>query len=321
MALPLGTSFLGTVNAYLVEDEHGVAIVDCGLGTDETWELLNRGLDELDIPIGHINRVLLTHAHHDHSGLAERIAAESGATIWAHKRDLDFFHRRYVDAARFHDQMRDWLCDQGTPAEEAAPLASKTDIPPMRTSELIEQAQTYGQDDRIEIGPYAFDVVWTPGHTPGHVCFVDAERSTVLCGDHILPSVSPNVGLHPDTALNPLPGYLASLAEFAESSFTVTLPGHGEPLFDIQSRARALRAHQLERRERVLNILSSDDLTPYQIGERLWADTKPMSWLDFKGHLRRNAIATLVAHLEMLREEGRVGRSDEAPYRYWREEP
>src|SRR5207302_5023719 len=66
--LPLASSFLKTVNAYILEDEHGVAIVDCGLPTQETWELVTRSLDELNIPIGHIDRILLTHAHTDHSG-------------------------------------------------------------------------------------------------------------------------------------------------------------------------------------------------------------------------------------------------------------
>jgi hypothetical protein len=115
-----------------------------------------------------------------------------------------------------------------------------------------------------------------------------------------------------------MPGYLSSLMAFAESSFTVTLPGHGEPLFDIQARARQIWGHQMDRRARVLDVLAADALTPYEIAERIWADSKPMSWGDFRGHLRRNAIATLVAHLDALRDEGRVARSDVAPYRYWR---
>jgi glyoxylase-like metal-dependent hydrolase (beta-lactamase superfamily II) len=161
-------------------------------------------------------------------------------------------------------------------------------------------------------------VVWTPGHTPGHVCFVDEATATILCGDHVLPTVSPNIGMHPDSDLNPLPGYLASLEEFASSAYRAALPGHGQALFDIQGRARELWGKQMERREKLLDMLTADGLTPYQLGERVWADSKPLSWPDFRGHIRRNAIATLLAHLELMRDEGKVERSEDLPYRYWR---
>jgi glyoxylase-like metal-dependent hydrolase (beta-lactamase superfamily II) len=307
-----------SVNAYLIEDTHGLTLIDCGLGNDTTWELVVRGLAEINVPVGHIDRILLTHAHPDHSGLADRLARATGATVWAHERDLAFINHRYVEGERFWSDMRDWLVAYGTSPEEAATLAATAETPPAQTPELVQNARRYDHGDRLAMGEYTFSVVWTPGHTPGHVCFIDEEHATVLCGDHILPNVSPNIGLHPDTPLNPMPGYLSSLMEFAESGFRVTLPGHGEPLFDIQERARQIWGHQMDRRARVLDVLGADAFTPYEIAERIWAHSKPMSWNDFRGHLRRNAIATLVAHLDALRDEGRVARTESTPYRYWR---
>jgi glyoxylase-like metal-dependent hydrolase (beta-lactamase superfamily II) len=320
LTLPVG-AYVKSVNAYLIEDEDGVTLVDSGVGNDATWEVVNRGLDELHIPLRHIDRILLTHAHPDHSGLADRLASATGATVWAHEEDLELINHRYVVAEQFWSDTRDWLIRQGTPAEEAAQLAGPPDVPPPQTPALVRNARRYGHDDRVQIGPYDFRVVWTPGHTPGHVCFTDEATATVLCGDHILPTVSPNIGLHPDTPLNPLPGYLRSLQEFAESSYQVALPGHGAANFDIQARARHLWDRQMERRERVLDLLTADGLTPYELAERVWADTKPLAWSDFRGHLRRNAIATLVAHLELLREEGKVERSGDTPYRYGTKDP
>jgi glyoxylase-like metal-dependent hydrolase (beta-lactamase superfamily II) len=84
LRLPLGTSYLKTVNAYLVEDAHGATLIDCGVANDETWEAFTYQLDVLGVPLQHVSRILITHAHGDHSGLAARIKAANGATVWAH---------------------------------------------------------------------------------------------------------------------------------------------------------------------------------------------------------------------------------------------
>jgi len=86
--LPLPGSSLGTVNVYVVEDNRGVTLVDCGLGNSESWDLLQHHLEKLGMPIRHVERVLLTHTHHDHSGLAGRIVAETGAAVWVHQHDV-----------------------------------------------------------------------------------------------------------------------------------------------------------------------------------------------------------------------------------------
>jgi glyoxylase-like metal-dependent hydrolase (beta-lactamase superfamily II) len=314
LTLPLSTSYLRTVNAYLFEEEDGATLIDCGLGTDETWDLFEAYLQTAGLPVQRVRRVLLTHAHHDHSGLAARIAATTGATIWVHQNDVVFFERRYVDLARYRAELYAWLCAHGTPADDAEGLAGNAESMAWDAHRL-PPAERYRPDDRFPVGQYDLHVEWTPGHTPGHVCFTDVARGLVVCGDHILPNISPNVGLHPDSQMNPLGGYLASLESFERSDYRVALPGHGAP-FDIQGRARELRLHQIDRRQRLLDLLASGPSTAYGLAERVWADAQPLSWADFRGHLRRNAVATLVAHLELLREEARVARSEGQPYRY-----
>jgi glyoxylase-like metal-dependent hydrolase (beta-lactamase superfamily II) len=312
--LPMHTGFMTAVNSYVVEDDHGITLIDSGLGNDETWECLNHALDALDLPLRQVNRVLLSHAHPDHSGLAGRIAAATGATVWVHQRDLEFIERRYVHGDAFSHDLRRWLASHGTPEEEAAELAMVADST-TRAARQLPSGETYREGERIHVGRYDFAVEWTPGHTPGHVCLRDEAHGLLLCGDHVLPNVSPNVGMQPDSEVNPLPGYLASLESLAESDVRVTLPGHGES-FPIQGRAHQLRQHQLSRQRRLLELLEDGPTTAYALAGRVWAHAKPLNWARFHGTLRRNAVNTLIAHLELLRDEGRVERSDDRPYHY-----
>ncbi len=314
LASPLEGGYLRTVNAYVFEDEGGYTLVDSGVGSDEVWELFTAGIERAGIAPRHIKRVLLTHGHHDHSGLAARLATATGAEVWMHARDIEFFERRFVRTEQYQVDLYAFLVAHGTPVDEARELTRSAESAARVTPEFPGVA-TYRGDDVFEVGPYRLQVVWTPGHTPGHVCFLDASQRLAVCGDHILPTVSPNVAMMPDSDLNPLPGYLDSMRSFAEAEYEVALPGHGDP-FDIQRRARQLLNHQLDRQSRVREILAEGPATPYEVAEQVWRHTQPNNWSTFRGHVRRNAIQTIIAHLELLVSTGELGRSAEQPYRY-----
>ncbi len=314
LASPLEGGYLRSVNAYLFEDRDGYTLVDSGVGSDEVWELFCAGIEGAGVAPRHIRRVLLTHGHHDHSGLAARLASATGAEVWMHARDLEFFERRFVRTDQYKIELHRFLVAHGTPSEEAGELTRSAESAARVTPEFPVIA-TYRGDDLFEVGEYRLRVVWTPGHTPGHVCFLDPGRRLAVCGDHILPTVSPNVAMMPDSDMNPLPAYLDSMRSFAEADYEVALPGHGD-LFDIGRRARQLLDHQLDRQARVREILAAGPATPYEVAEQVWRDTQPNNWSTFRGHVRRNAIQTIIAHLELLVTSGEVARSDDEPYRY-----
>lgn len=317
LASPLQAGYLQSVNAYLFEDEHGYTLVDSGVGSDDVWELFCTAMAESGLAPRHIRRVLLTHGHHDHSGLAARLASLTGAEVWIHERDLEFFNRRFIHTEQYKADLRRMLAAAGTPPAEVDALVGSTDAPARLTPEF-PHAQLYRGDDVFTVGPYTLRVVWTPGHTPGHVCLCDPARAFVVCGDHILPTVSPNVAMLPDSEVNPLPTYLDSMRSFAAAAYRVALPGHGDP-FDVGRRAEQLLKHQLERQVRVREILAaSGPVTAYEVAERVWQHARPNSWSSFRGHVRRNAIQTIIAHLELLRDLGEAERSSAAaePYRY-----
>jgi len=314
--LPLGTGFLGSVNTYFFADDGGVTLVDSGVGDAPTWDAVTAEFRALGYGLDQLRRVILTHTHHDHAGLATRLAAETRAEVWAHAEDLAYFERRYMRSEHYRSALAAWLGSHGMPPDEAADLVTLSEATARTVARGLPSVRPLQGGETLRIGDYSFIVEWTPGHTPGHICLRDSGHELLVCGDHILPRVSPNVGMHPDSDVNPLAGYLESLSEIATSDLRTGLPGHGRAVEDVRGRARELWEHQIERQRVLLDILGAGPLTAYELAGQVWANAKPHSWPEFRGHVRRNAIATLVAHLELLRERGDVVRSERPAYRY-----
>jgi glyoxylase-like metal-dependent hydrolase (beta-lactamase superfamily II) len=143
------------------------------------------------------------------------------------------------------------------------------------------------------------------------VCLYEPDRGLLLCGDHILQDVAPNVSLQPYTEENPMPGYLSSLEWMAEMPVQLALPGHGTPFPSPRERALSLIDHQTERQAHLRGLLSDTPQTAYQLAEHVWAHSKPHNWAEFNPRLRRNGMATVAAHMELLSERGEARRIDD----------
>jgi glyoxylase-like metal-dependent hydrolase (beta-lactamase superfamily II) len=297
--------FLKSVNGYLVRDTDGFVLVDCGLDHDDLWASLLAQLEALKVPLSAIHTLVPTHAHPDHTGLANRLMAETDVAVLLHEHEIGFIDYRRNDAAT--PVVQAWLRRFGVPEEEVEPMLGQVrqgdrDTPGLAATRVLQGGE------ELRFGAYAFEVRWTPGHTPGHVCLYDPASQVLLCGDHILQDVAPNVGLLPYSDDNPMPGYLASMEWLRALDVKTVLPGHGDRMQDLAGRARQLIGHQLDRREQLLSLLGPQPQTAYQLAAIVWAETVPNTWADFNPRIRRNAIATLGAHLELLADEGRIAR-------------
>jgi glyoxylase-like metal-dependent hydrolase (beta-lactamase superfamily II) len=307
LILPMPRHFLRAVNLYLLRDADGYVLIDCGLPIAEAWQALMEQLDALGVPASGIHTIIATHGHPDHCGLAARLREHCDAQVWLHARDWQFVQQRFIDADAYRGVWREWLEQHGMPGAEAeAASAGPGLIGQQMGLETPDRLLEGGEE--LAVGPYRLRILWTPGHTPGHVCLYEPTRHFLLSGDHILPRVNPNVSLNPETGTNPLPGYLASLRELAALEIELALPGHGEPFPDLAARAHESLAHQLDRRARLLALLGPEPQTAYALASQIWADSQPNSWEQFSGHLRRNALGTLTAHLEALVADDLIAR-------------
>src|SRR3979409_1446966 len=198
------------VNVYLVRDGDGFTLIDTGLQTDESRQALEAKLDELQVQVKRIRRILITHIHPDHFGLAGELRDRSGAELVIHRLEVALMEPRYARAEDLVYDVGKWLSMNGVPEEEAeflksASMGAREYVSVVEPDTLLEGAERLPLDDG------EIEVIWTPGHSPGHCCFYWPARGVLLSGDHLLPKISPNIGLHPQSGADPLDDYIASL--------------------------------------------------------------------------------------------------------------
>jgi glyoxylase-like metal-dependent hydrolase (beta-lactamase superfamily II) len=147
-------------------------------------------------------------------------------------------------------------------------------------------------------------VLWTPGHSPGHICFYERTQRVILTGDHVLPSITPNVGLHPQQLGNPLGDYLASLKRLEPLEVDDVLPAHQHSFKDLRTRLRELAEHHYERLDEMLAIVGDGHASGYDVASAVvWTIG---TFDSFSPWMRRAAISETLAHLEYAVQEGRL---------------
>jgi glyoxylase-like metal-dependent hydrolase (beta-lactamase superfamily II) len=216
------------VNWYLVEDGDRLAAIDAGLPPD--WSALCRTLARRGQSIGQLAAVVLTHAHVDHLGFAERARREAGATIYVHERDAPLASSRRRVAAHERNPLRYARYAQGR-ASMAAMLRTAA-----FRGKPVRDLTTFADGDTLTSVAGSPRVVFTPGHTLGHCALHLPDRDVLFTGDALV-TCNPYTGrLGPQivarAATADSDAALASLERIAATGARTLLPGHGEPWID-----------------------------------------------------------------------------------------
>lgn len=307
--VPIPNNPLRYVLVYVFELADGLAIVDAGWPTPDAWSALEVGIVETGHAVTDIRAVVVTHVHPDHHGLAGRVREVSGAWIGMHALEARTLSARPADAQRIVDQSRTWLTARGAPERAAVKLSG--------TAELLAPFLSMAQPDRlIEDGERVFEpadapdfdlhAVWTPGHTPGHLCFHERRGGLFLSGDHVLPRISPNISVQPDQAPDPLTEFLESLEKVggldANGAVEEVLPAHEYRFRGLARRTAAMRDHHEQRlRELAALIAGRPHATTWDLAAAL---TWSRPWEDIHGFHKRSAISETAAHLVVLVNRG-----------------
>src|SRR2546428_4804078 len=214
------------VNVYLLRDGEGYTLIDTGLRTDESRAALHAGLQAAHVELRQIRRILITHIHPDHFGLARELRERTGAELVIHRLEVALMEPRYARAEDLVREVARWLEVNGVPAEErdflqTASMAAREFVSVVSPDVLLEGAE------RLAVNGDDLVVVWTPGHSPGHCAFYWPARKLLFSGDHLLLKISPNIGLHPQSSADPLDDYLASLRRVAAPALYEVVPAPG----------------------------------------------------------------------------------------------
>jgi glyoxylase-like metal-dependent hydrolase (beta-lactamase superfamily II) len=287
---------LRSIALFLVRGEEGYALVDSGIDTDASRDAFDAALSAIGARRSDIRDVYVTHMHPDHIGMAGRHAA-AGARV--HIMRGEERRARYVWSERPLDAWIAFLKSHGSTGESAASITEAATR--LRSLVTLPESFAYVEDgDVVRLGDRRARVVWTPGHSDYHYVLVDDDSKAIFSGDHLLPTITPNIGLYPECRPDPLAEYLASFSRFSDIAGYTVLPGHGEPYSGLAKRIDELQAHHRQRLQGVWDRAadaeergaSSADIVGHFWGDRLSA------------HETRFALVEIAAHLEHLRLRG-----------------
>ena len=293
--------YVGDVNVYLIKEEP-LTLIDVGPKTDAAADSLRKKLAANGVKFSDVRRIVLTHAHEDHCGLARQIRDEAkDVEILIHEWETGHLFGRLA-----HEEHRALMLRSGVPDAIFEEMRSMYEQISLLTDSL-EDGDFHQLHDEMEIEfeSGALKVLHTPGHTPGSCSFVREADRTLICGDCVLKRITPNPILSPDPVdpskrFPSLAEYLVSLAKLRSLSPTLAYGGHGEPVTDFEEIFhRYVRAID-NRQKRVVSFVSAGSVTAFDVAQLLFPDS-----FDHDVH-RFLAISEAIAHLDYAESEGKI---------------
>lgn len=294
------------INVYLLDCGGGTwALVDTGVALPASRSAFAAALATLGIDPRAVTHLLATHHHPDHFGASRAYREEVGGTIHLHPAELERIE--YTLQAGAEDMVRHSrrhgipIPDEPADAPKPMQVWANTFQPATDIQHLIQDGEV------LEIGRRRLQVVWTPGHTPGHCCFLDLDDRVLFVGDHLLPKITPHVGVYATGPENPLADFIASQEKVAQLDVRLVCPAHGAVYQDHRHRARQLVAHHEVRAREMWDVLKAGPATAYAVAQKVfrWVFEEPRDRFQAGA-----AVMETIAHLELLRGRGQVAREE-----------
>jgi glyoxylase-like metal-dependent hydrolase (beta-lactamase superfamily II) len=288
------------VNIFAFPEEEGYTLIDTGPNLPGVLPALETSLAEIGQRVEDCRRVLITHFHMDHCGLAGIIAGRSGASVYLseiEERTVRSFARQEDRISR----LTEFALEHGLDGETIDRVIRAFSAFRTATSPF-DAAGSLADGDRLTIGDRAAEVIATPGHSRGHISFLLPGERFLIAGDHILPHITPNLSpdlIAPD--FHPLENFLSSLARVEDLPISLVCPAHGRPFADLKGRIAEMREHHRERSELALKALTGEPQTSGGVSRFIFGDIR--SPFD-----RLLALNESYVHLIELERKALVGR-------------
>ncbi|NGN69230.1 MBL fold metallo-hydrolase [Streptomyces sp. A7024] len=315
--VPIPDNPLGHTLIYLLDTDRGPVLIDTGWDDPDSWGALVSGLAECGVEVSELHGVLITHHHPDHHGLSDKVRDASGCWIAMHEADAAVVRRgRDAEPSVWMEYMVGKLTAAGAPEEHVAPIrealsAGKARAVPGLRGALPDRAIEPGE--LVDLPGRRLRTVWTPGHTPGHVCLHLEEQhpsnlpgnGRLFSGDHLLPGISPHIGLYEDpdddVMTDPLGDYLASLERVGRLTPAEVLPAHQHAFTGAPARVEELLAHHETRLQDVRQLLVEAPKTAWELAVAMeW--NRP--WDQIRFGSRNIAVSEAEAHVRRLVKRG-----------------
>jgi glyoxylase-like metal-dependent hydrolase (beta-lactamase superfamily II) len=316
--LPLPNDGLRAVNVYAIRNTSGrLTLVDSGWSIPQARDLLLGMLDKLGHGPADIDRFLVTHIHRDHYTLAVALRREFGTKVAIGAGERPSFevilspgHRPFErELLRMKVMGAEKLMEELT-----ARFSGPGDVPPppdTAAKHHWELPDTWLRPSTVDIGDRRLDVVATPGHTQGHVVYHDTDNAVLFAGDHVLPTITPSIGLEPVIADNPLGDFLESLKLVRSRPDAKLLPAHGAATDSVHTRVDELLDHHGRRLDQTeAAVLRGGATTGYEAAQQLKWTRREKDFTDLDPFNQMMAVGETGAHLDLLVIQGRLSVVD-----------
>lgn len=295
------------VYCYLLKQDDGYVLIDVGLNYSKARETWEQVFEYLAINPKEIRTIYLTHFHPDHSGLAGWMQGLTGARVYMHEIDAKMLERVWGKDSMQSTRMKEMVLNHGVPEKLSEEIMIHMDklnnsVLPLPIVEII--------GDKVEFSGLVWQVIHTPGHSEGHICFLQEEEQILIAGDTVLEKITPNISVWPGSSQKPLHEYIESLQMLKELPVKVAYSAHHTPITQFKQRIDEIILHHDERLDKIEKL--AENKTAFEIAEVLFAhkSLNPHQW--------RFAIAETIAHLNYLEQEMRIEHEGTRPIIYKR---
>ncbi len=286
-------------------------LIDTGLDFPQAFQSLCTGLSQAQVKPEDLTEILATHFHVDHVGLIPRFKeASKELKLLIHRIEAELSRLISTEFEDYKKGMMTFSEANGMPSSTAAKIERfhPAFFTPQAYKELATAALPVQDGQEISVGDYRLQVVWTPGHSPGHVCLYEPSLRILFSGDHVLPTVTPHVAQFMQNT-DPLSDYLKSLDKMEKLDVDFVLPAHEGIFTDHRKRIAHLREHHERRLSEITEVLSNGSLTAYAIASRVHWNVNFRSWDEFPLFQKYLALGETVAHMNVLEQKDLVRKA------------
>lgn len=298
------------VNVFLLHSGDEWALIDTGVNSTDSIQTFEAALRTVGCPPARIKNVICTHHHPDHFGTSKAYKELTGARLHMHRAEYERAHvfapqERPAEAVSF-------FYASGIPIDRFMRVPTPHEF--WAGLYVTAKPDAFLEDgDVLRIGDFEVEVIWTPGHSPGHCVLYLRQQKVMIVGDHLLPKITPHVGYFPGGTEDPLGDFLDSQRKVQRFDVSMVLPAHGGVYADHRHRANQIIQHHDYRMREMLDFIRHAPHTGYEVATHAFA-------LDADSPLTVQFPATFetLAHLEHLRHRGLVEKETRNERIYYR---
>lgn len=299
LKIPMSRNPLGKTFSYLLPKSK--TLIDTGVPTDEAYQGLKNQLKEYNFRPIDIEKVIITHLHNDHIGLAETLR-EYGAKIWAgaaskerQEQMVQEWENLYENSLKELDLFGGGQYKNNITRHR---YIFKSDVKPLHIDRYLRDGEY------LNLGSLSLEVIWTPGHSYEQICLYNKYHKILFSGDHVLPKITSHVALYSYRDHDPLDEYLTSLGKIENLDVDLVLPGHEWVFTDLKDRIRQLYKHHRNRLDEMKATLDEGPQTVYDVAGKVKWESKP--WPQMSFWTKRMAATETYAHLVYLKNKGEI---------------